>query len=79
MHDPVLKYFEDVKRVFDAGATEDGKTKIVPSISLKLTNTGTEPIGGVQLNCIFRRVGDPEEVAALAVGAAQLHCLAVRH
>ena len=54
---------------FDAGATEDGKTKIVPSISLKLTNTGSEPIGGVQLNCIFRRVGDPEEWSTALVRA----------
>ena len=46
---------------FDAGVTDDGKNKIVPSISLKLTNTSGDPTGGVQLNCIFRRVGDPEE------------------
>jgi hypothetical protein len=46
---------------FDAGVTDDGKNKIVPSISLKLTNTGSEQTGSVQLNCIFRRVGDPEE------------------
>ena len=46
---------------FDAGVTDDGKNKIVPSISLTLTNTGGDATGGIQLNCIFRRVGDPEE------------------
>jgi hypothetical protein len=54
---------------FDAGKTDDGKNKIVPSISLKLTNTGSEPIGAVQLNCIFRRVGDPEEWSTALVRA----------
>jgi hypothetical protein len=54
---------------FDSGATEDGKNKIVPSISLKLTNTSAETLGGVQLNCIFRRVGDPEESSTALVRA----------
>ena len=54
---------------FDAGVTDDGKNKIVPSLSLKLTNTGAVPIGAVQLNCIFRRVGDPEEWSTALVRA----------
>lgn len=54
---------------YDGGATDDGKNKIVPSISLKLTNTGAEPIGAVQLNCIFKRVGDPEEWSTALVRA----------
>jgi len=53
----------------DGGATDDGKNKIVPSISLKLTNTSQETLGGVQLNCIFRRVGDPEEWSTSLVRA----------
>jgi hypothetical protein len=62
---------------YDAGITEDGKNKLVPSISLSLTNTGAAPWGGVQINCIFRRVGDPEEwstvlVRGLAAGANDL-------
>lgn len=59
--DTVVRVDEVVTGWFDAGVTDDGKNKIVPSISLKLSNTGGDPTGGIQLNCIFRRVGDPEE------------------
>ena len=57
----VVRVDDVVTGWFDAGVTDDGKNKIVPSISLKLTNTSGDPTGGIQLNCIFRRVGDPEE------------------
>lgn len=56
-----LRIDEVVTGWFDAGVTEDGRNKIVPSISLKVTNTGPQTVGPVQLNLIFRRVGDPEE------------------
>ena len=59
--DKVVKVDNVVTGWFDAGVTDDGKNKIVPSISLTLTNTARDATGGVQLNCIFRRVGDPEE------------------
>ena len=59
--DQVVRVDQVVTGWFDAGVTDDGKNKIVPSISLTLTNTGRDATGGVQLNCIFRRVGDPEE------------------
>jgi hypothetical protein len=59
--DKVVRVEEVVTGWFDAGVTDDGKNKIVPSISLKLTNTSGDPTDGVQLNCIFRRIGDPEE------------------
>jgi hypothetical protein len=36
---------------------------------MKLTNPGGEAIGAVQLNCIFRRVGDPEEWSTALVRA----------
>jgi hypothetical protein len=61
---------------FDAGVTDDGKNKIVPSIALKLTNTGGEPTGSVQLNCIFRRVGDPAEWSTTLVRAVDTTGLA---
>ena len=54
---------------FDAGVTDDGKNKIVPSVSLKLTNTTDGPLGGIQLNCIFRRIGDPDEWSTAVVRA----------
>ncbi len=56
-----LRIDEVVTGWFDAGVTEDGRNKIVPSISLTVTNTGPDTVGPVQLNLIFRRVGDPEE------------------
>jgi hypothetical protein len=59
--DKVARIDQVVTGWFDAGVTDDGKNKIVPSISLTLTNTGGDQTGGIQLNCIFRRVGDPEE------------------
>lgn len=45
---------------FDAGLVEGGKNKLVPSITLKLRNKGTEPVRQVQVNAIFRRVGEQE-------------------
>ena len=45
---------------YDAGLV-DGQNKLVPSITLKLQNVSSEPISRVQLNAVFRRVGEPEE------------------
>jgi hypothetical protein len=45
---------------YDAGILEDGKNKLVPSVSLKLRNKSAEPIDGVQINAIFRRVNEQE-------------------
>jgi hypothetical protein len=45
---------------YDAGIVEGDKNKLVPSISLKIKNTASEPIAGVQVNAIFRRVGEQE-------------------
>ena len=38
----------------------NGKNKLVPSISLKLKNISDESVDSVQVNAIFRRVGEPE-------------------
>jgi hypothetical protein len=45
---------------YDVGVTEGGQNKLVPSISLKLENVSQEEIASVQLNAIFRRVGEQE-------------------
>jgi hypothetical protein len=45
---------------FDAGILEGGKNKLVPSVSLKLRNKSQDPIRSVQVNAIFRRVGEQE-------------------
>ena len=68
--DTVVRVDDVVTGWFDAGVTDDGKNKIVPSISLKLTNTDGDSTGGIQLNCIFRRVGDPEEWSTALVRVA---------
>ena len=44
---------------YDAGI-QDGKNKLVPSITLKLENMSDEPVESVQVNAIFRRVGENE-------------------
>jgi hypothetical protein len=44
---------------YDAGIQE-GKNKLVPSISFKLENLSDDAVDSVQVNAIFRRVGEPE-------------------
>ncbi len=46
---------------FDAGIVEGGKNKLVPTISLRLKNAGTQPIESVQLFAKFMRLGEIEE------------------
>ena len=45
---------------FDDGILADGKNKLVPSVTIKLRNKGTAPLQSIQINAIFRRVGEPE-------------------
>jgi hypothetical protein len=45
---------------YDAGVV-DGKNKLVPSITLRLQNVSSEPIERVQINAVFRRVGESQE------------------
>jgi hypothetical protein len=45
---------------YDAGIV-DGQNKLVPSITLRLQNVSSEPIARVQLNAVFRRVGEQQE------------------
>ncbi len=44
---------------YDAGI-QDGKNKLVPSVSFKLQNLSDNPVDSVQVNAIFRRVGENE-------------------
>jgi hypothetical protein len=44
---------------YDAGI-QDGKNKLVPSVSFKLQNLSDQPVDSVQVNAIFRRVGETE-------------------
>ena len=45
---------------YDDGIVEGGKNKLVPSVTLKLRNKGDQPLKSVQINAIFRRVGEQE-------------------
>jgi hypothetical protein len=45
---------------FDAGV-EDGKNKLIPTVTLTLKNISNEPVANVQLNAVIRRVGETEE------------------
>lgn len=44
---------------YDAGI-QDGKNKLVPSISLKLENVSDDIVDSVQVNAIFRQMGDTQ-------------------
>ena len=46
---------------FDAGIVEGNKNKIVPTISVRLKNIGSEPLASVQMIAKFNRVGEAEE------------------
>jgi predicted transglutaminase-like cysteine proteinase len=45
---------------YDDGIVEGGKNKLVPSVSMKLRNKGDKELSSVQINAIFRRVGEQE-------------------
>jgi hypothetical protein len=49
---------------FDAGIVpgpEGEQNKLVPSISFVLANTGSIPVASVQINAVFKRVGEEDE------------------
>ena len=45
---------------FDDGIVEGGKNKLVPSVTMKLRNKTDKPLRSIQINAIFRRVGEQE-------------------
>ena len=45
---------------YDAGIVEGQKNKLVPSISLRLENITKQAVESVQINAIFRRIGEQE-------------------
>ena len=55
----VLKITDVHTGWYDAGIQE-GKNKLVPSISLKLQNVSDEQVESVQVNAIFRREGETQ-------------------
>ena len=55
----VLKVTDVRTGWYDAGI-QDGKNKLVPSISLKLQNISDEQVESVQVNAVFRRVNETQ-------------------
>jgi hypothetical protein len=55
-----LEPIEVVTGWFDDGIVEGRKNKLVPSVTLKLRNKSDEPVRSIQINAIFRRVGEQE-------------------
>jgi hypothetical protein len=45
---------------FDDGIIEGGKNKLVPIVSMKLRNKTDQELSSIQINAIFRRVGEQE-------------------
>jgi hypothetical protein len=45
---------------YDVGVQQNGENKLVPSISLGLENISDRDIASVQLNAVFKRVGEEQ-------------------
>jgi hypothetical protein len=45
---------------YDDGIVEGGKNKLVPSVTMKLRNKTDKELSAIQINAIFRRVGEQE-------------------
>ena len=56
----VLEPFDVVTGWYDAGLVEGGMNKLVPSVTLKLRNKSGDPVRSIQINAVFRRVGEAE-------------------
>jgi hypothetical protein len=55
-----LKIVEVHTGWYDAGVMAGGQNKLVPSISLGLQNVSSRDIASVQLNAVFKRVGEDQ-------------------
>ena len=62
---------------YDAGVQQGGSNKLVPSVSLGLRNISDRDIASVQLNAVFRRVGEQEAWGEHYVSAIDSGGLAV--
>ncbi|MEO8681119.1 MAG: hypothetical protein ABI665_18865 [Vicinamibacterales bacterium] len=45
---------------YDDGIIEGGMNKLVPSVTLKFRNKAAGPVSSIQVNAIFKRVGEKE-------------------
>jgi hypothetical protein len=60
---------------YDAGIV-DGQNKLVPSVSFTLKNVSDETLVSLQVNALFRRVGEPDEWGSGFLTAADSRGLA---
>jgi hypothetical protein len=42
----------------------DGQNKLVPRVDFKLKNVSDQPLVALQVNCVFRRLGETEELGS---------------
>ena len=49
---------EDISGGWFVTTAGDGRTRLLPTVSFQLRNVSAEPLASVQVNVIFRRVGD---------------------
>lgn len=61
---------------FDAGLDEQHRNKLVPTVSFRLENVTDRPLRSLQINGVFRRVGEQEEWGSAFVPAAGAEGLA---
>jgi hypothetical protein len=48
---------------YDLGVVETGENKLVPSVSFRLRNVSETPISGVQIDAVFKNVGDEQIIS----------------
>ena len=63
---------------FDDGIVEGGLNRLVPTISFRLENTADVEVRSVQINGVFRRVGEQEEWGSTFVHVVGVEGLASR-
>jgi hypothetical protein len=61
-----LQVVDVVTGWYDAGIV-NGKNKLVPTITFRVKNIGPAPFRYVQLNSVFRLIGDPQELGSALV------------
>jgi hypothetical protein len=61
---------ESVATGWQSAGVVDGMNKLVPSVSFKLKNVSDRPLPSLQVNAVFRRVGEDGEWGSAFVTAA---------
>ena len=67
---------EDVSGGWFVTTAGDGRTRLLPTVSFHLRNVSAEPLASVQVNIVFRRVGDHDVWSDVIRGAISTRALA---